>query len=408
MCESASKAMVVSSVRRAKGLRGNQDILGRVRRGQSWKQLTGWIGSPPAWSVLQDLYESTDGANSWEWSEGWSDSTDIDVSTWFGVTAKSGRVVGLALFSNSLRGEIPPSLGSLSNLRELLLHHNQLVGEIPPSLGSLHSLETLDLSANKLNGRLHDSLFSPSSRLQYVNLSSNRLSGELPEALGNLAKLEALHVDHNSFTGPLPSSIGKLQKLEVLNASNCWLTQDLPFSMRDLKSLKVLFLGHNRLTGSLDVLANLCTTTSSPRSYDDHDSESGGSLREVYANDNNLDVTSVHPTLRSHLAVLFVDRNRPRPANRRQQSPRRGSNPSPQNHHRADDDRGQQQQQPREDPLAWSTADLQQNIDRITQACQAMCAIFPDDAPYYTPPPPPTPDTFAPSPPLSSNSASLG
>lgn len=292
MCESASKAMVMASVRRhAKMVPA--DTFSRLSSGQSWKQLTGWIGSPPAWCVLHDLYTATDGENSWEWAEGWS-ASDVDVSGWFGVTAKSGRVVGLALFSNSLRGELPRSIGNLANLRELLLHHNQLVGEIPKSLGGLKSLETLDLSNNHFSGELVEGNFSP--RIVYLNLSSNRLSGSLA-TLGHLSKLQALHVDHNSFVGPIPASFGNLASLEVFNASNCWLTGDLPRTLACLKSLRVLFLGHNRLTGTLDVLAALCSS---------HNAQ----FRELYANDNNFDVDVVHPNLTDNLSCLFIERNR--------------------------------------------------------------------------------------------------
>lgn len=301
ICESASKAMVMASVRQ-KGVPLDPK---RLQSGNSWKQLTGWIGSPPAWCVLHDLYESTDGANSWEWSEGWARG-DIDVSRWFGVTAKSGRVVGLALFSNSLRGELPQSLGSLANVRELLLHHNMLVGEIPTSLGDLKCLETLDLSANRFSGELPS--LAGAQRLVYLNVSQNRLSGAIPADLGRkLNKLEALHLNQNSFTGPIPDSFGSLQRLEVLNVSNCWLTGELPKPLAKLTSLRVVFLGRNRLQGTLDVFAPIC--------YDDEfhhgaPHRGDGQLREVYANDNNFDVSHVHPRLAA-LDVLFVDRNKP-------------------------------------------------------------------------------------------------
>jgi len=455
MCESASKAAVVASVRRAKTLRRAQqkrgeaalhassssssssqrggtittmchdkasssdggaaaelvmpsaaDIFNRVRANQSWKRLTGWIGSPPAWCVLQDLYAATDG-EAWAWSEGWS-SSDVDVARWFGVTAKSGRVVGVALFSNSLRGELPPSLGSLANLRELLLHHNSLVGEIPATLGNLTRLETLDLSANRLNGPLAPELFGRWTRLQYLNLSSNRLSGELPAALGSATRLEALHLDHNSFTGSVPAEIGHLTRLEVFNASHCWLTGELPASMKDLVALRVLFLGHNRLSGTLDALAPLCrrARTSPPVAADwgdethhhhprggddDHpggdddpadtsdggwaSSSSAGELREVYANDNNLDVSRVHPALRAHLAVLFVDRNRvPEAGAQRPAVVQRAGPPPPvcgggvvaaaRVANRSDDDAAAARRV--RPPLATFAPDLRREVDRIT------------------------------------------
>jgi len=256
-------------------------------------------------------------------------ASDIDVSRWFGVTAKSGRVVGLALFANALRGELPRSLGSLSNLRELLLHHNQLVGEIPDSLGGLSQLETLDLSNNRFSGPLPPEL-AAASRLVYLNVSSNRLSGRLPDALGHLARLEALHLNQNSFTGPVPPSFGSLAKLEVLNASNCWLTGHLPASLAKLTQLRVLFLGHNRLTGTLDVLAPLCAR--------DDPRQTRGRLSELYANDNNLDIDAVHPDLADGLNVLFLDRNR-----------------TPLRHHPRDDDL----------PAAFSTAALRTELSRL-------------------------------------------
>ena len=83
----------------------------------------------------------------------------------FGVTVCGSRVVGLGVFGNGLEGELPGSLGSLANLRELLLQQNELRGPVPASLGNLACLETLDLSGNAFEG-------------------------PLPEALGGCARLE--------------------------------------------------------------------------------------------------------------------------------------------------------------------------------------------------------------------------
>ena len=50
-----------------------------------------------------------------------------------------------------LVGEIPAELGSLSNLKTLLLSGNDLSGEIPPELGSL-PLFSLTLEGNDFSG----------------------------------------------------------------------------------------------------------------------------------------------------------------------------------------------------------------------------------------------------------------
>ena len=67
-----------------------------------------------------------------------------------------------------MSGEIPPELGSLSNLERLVLDDNKLSGEIPPELGNLSNLTELNLSENDLSlsgcvpSSLEDQLISPS------------------------------------------------------------------------------------------------------------------------------------------------------------------------------------------------------------------------------------------------------
>ena len=70
--------------------------------------------------------------------------SDFPLNSWKGVSTNvDGRVTQLRLANNALSGEIPPELGSLSNLQRLDLAGNQLSGEIPPELGSLSDLKWL-------------------------------------------------------------------------------------------------------------------------------------------------------------------------------------------------------------------------------------------------------------------------
>ena len=58
--------------------------------------------------TLVALYHATDGA-SWKRSENWN--TDDDISTWDGVEVNTeGRVVGLSLPGNHLRGNFCPAM----------------------------------------------------------------------------------------------------------------------------------------------------------------------------------------------------------------------------------------------------------------------------------------------------------
>ena len=101
--------------------------------------------------VLVALYQATEGVN-WLKSDNWL--TDAPIDTWHGVTTDdSGRVIGLDLSENGLRGTIPSELGKLlPTCNELAFSENELSGTIPSELGNLTNLQGLDLWDNQLSG----------------------------------------------------------------------------------------------------------------------------------------------------------------------------------------------------------------------------------------------------------------
>ena len=105
--------------------------------------------------ALVALYNATDGEN-WNQSDNWL--SDAPLGEWKGVLTDDRRVVVLYLGDNGLTGEIPPELGSLSNLTALYLDTNALSGEIPAELGSLSNLTNLRLLSNDLSGCVPSSL----------------------------------------------------------------------------------------------------------------------------------------------------------------------------------------------------------------------------------------------------------
>jgi len=100
--------------------------------------------------ALIDLYNSTDGEN-WRNNTNWLGELGTEC-TWYGVNCNSEKkyVININLPFNQLRGSIPPSFGSLSNLTHLVLKSNQLTGTIPPELNNLSNLVVLALQYNSL------------------------------------------------------------------------------------------------------------------------------------------------------------------------------------------------------------------------------------------------------------------
>ena len=107
-------------------------------------------------AALIALYNATDGEN-WDESDNWL--SEQPILGWHGViTDRNGRVTVLRLRNNTLSGEIPAELGSLSNLTALYLNGNELSGKIPAELGSLSNLTALYLNGNELSGCVPRSL----------------------------------------------------------------------------------------------------------------------------------------------------------------------------------------------------------------------------------------------------------
>ncbi|MEN8215595.1 MAG: Calx-beta domain-containing protein [Pseudomonadota bacterium] len=97
--------------------------------------------------TLVAFYKSTYGEN-------WVDNTGWNVTNnpcnWYGVSCQDGRVTGLALGNNNLKGSISKKLFKLKELEILLLNDNELTGKIPKSLMKLKKLIELDLNNNCL------------------------------------------------------------------------------------------------------------------------------------------------------------------------------------------------------------------------------------------------------------------
>ena len=192
------------------------------------------------------LYNATGGEN-WDVNYNWL--SDAPLGEWHGVTTNDdGRVIALGLGDKGLSGEIPPELGSLSNLTTLHLYGNELSGEIPPELGSLSNLTELWLMENELSGEIPAELGNLSN-LTALGLSSNDLSGEIPAELGSLSNLIQLHLRYTNLSGEIPAELGSLSNLIQLHLRYTNLSGEIPPELGSLSNLTQLYLHGSHLSG---------------------------------------------------------------------------------------------------------------------------------------------------------------
>ena len=212
----------------------------------------------PDREALVALYNATGGAN-WADNTNWVTNTPVD--QWYGViTDASSRVTEINLTRNQLKGEIPPELANLTNLKVLALGGNELTGTIPTWLGSLANLVELHLADNQLTGEISAELVGLTN-LKVLALGGNELTGTIPTWLGSLANLEELYLWGNELTGEIPAELGSLANLVELHLADNQLTGEVPVELGNLANLEVLALGGNELTGTIPTwlgsLANL-------------------------------------------------------------------------------------------------------------------------------------------------------
>ncbi len=198
--------------------------------------------------ALEALYEASNGPD-WRNSDNWL--TDAPLDEWYGITADDdGRVTGIRLYENGLRGEIAPEIGSLGRLVVLDLDSNRLHGAIPPEIGGLAKLEYLMLAGDQLSGDLPQEL-ARISNLIFLVVPGNQIGGKIPLWLTELRNLEDLFLAYNDFSGEIPPELGRMESLLRLELSDNDFTGEIPPELGLLENLVHLGLENNRLLGDI-------------------------------------------------------------------------------------------------------------------------------------------------------------
>lgn len=170
----------------------------------------------------------------------------------------SNQLSRLYMGDNLFEGALPEQIGNLENLAMIDLELNYFTDKIPSSLGNLRNLESLLLSNNVLSGSMPEALANLTF-IFIIGLEENNLSGELPSILSNFRRLNYLNLRGNGFTGNIPNDLLTLKSLDYLDVSFNKLCGSLPYEIGNLIMLRYLDLSDNELSGPIPSVIGDCT-----------------------------------------------------------------------------------------------------------------------------------------------------
>jgi Leucine-rich repeat (LRR) protein len=174
---------------------------------------------------------------------------------WSGVSCSTrhpGRVTELQLGDLNFTGQITPSIGNLTFLRELNLSYNHFSGQLPP-LNRLIKLNSLFPRENLLHENIQDALIALTncSELTWLDLSSNSLTGNIPPTFSNIMNLAGIYLDGYQLEGSIPEELWQLPDIELVTLNSNRLSGRVPSAFFNQSSLEVLDLRMNALSGTL-------------------------------------------------------------------------------------------------------------------------------------------------------------
>lgn len=202
--------------------------------------------------ALVEIYESTDGRN---WSNPWQ--LNQKVTTWGGIIIENQRIVALNFNNRGLVGELPNSLETLSQLRELNISSNNLTGSLE-MLTSLSNLKSLSMAATNYKNSYGNlpSIFGQMRQLTVLDIAQNGFTNPVSDTTGFflLTNLEELYIQSNNFVGTMQSEFGNFRNLKKFNLASSRFSGVLPNSLRNLTQLEEFYLGNNNFNSDLGVV----------------------------------------------------------------------------------------------------------------------------------------------------------
>jgi hypothetical protein len=150
----------------------------------------------------------------------------------------------------AIGGEIPESMGRLTDIQTIRLNNQNLEGPIPQSVSLMTNLRVLVLSGNSLTGNIPAGLANTQGTT--INLDGNELAGQIPTELFSLTDLGALNLQGNDLSGPIPTEIGNARSLSAINFAANRISGELPTELGALSEIRSsIDFSNNQLRGSL-------------------------------------------------------------------------------------------------------------------------------------------------------------
>ncbi len=155
-------------------------------------------------AALERLYREL-GGEEWNRSANWL--TQAPLSKWEGVTVDpDGHVARLRLSGNNLSGPLGEAVTHLEQLYHLDLSLNDITGSVPPGIGNLSELRDLILYDTRVSGPLPEEIGSL-DKLVFFDVGLTELVGPIPESFANLKGLNDFYVHGTGLCVPVSMSL---------------------------------------------------------------------------------------------------------------------------------------------------------------------------------------------------------
>ncbi|KAJ7350210.1 hypothetical protein OS493_037730 [Desmophyllum pertusum] len=163
------------------------------------------------------------------------------------------EMIECLLAGNHFTGNIPSTMGNMTNLQHLNLARNHLSGEIPKCIGLIPTLQIVNFCGNQLSSFEKGIKFMS---LEVLLLASNRQLtmsfNVLLEAMESTkGSLRILSIRDCNFLGTIPAMLWHFKNVIYIDLRNNRLTGKLPWSYENLLFLHDLHVSANNLSGQI-------------------------------------------------------------------------------------------------------------------------------------------------------------